>query len=31
MMVLRNGVLDMLGPPGEIYHALQQAVAERAP
>jgi PrtD family type I secretion system ABC transporter len=24
MMVLRNGLLDMLGPPTEIYHALQQ-------
>ena len=30
MMVLRNGMLDMLGPPGEIYHALQQAAAGRA-
>jgi ATP-binding cassette, subfamily C, bacterial exporter for protease/lipase len=28
--VLRNGMLDMLGPPGEIYHALQQAAAGRA-
>jgi PrtD family type I secretion system ABC transporter len=24
MMVLRNGLLDMLGPPGEIYQTLQQ-------
>lgn len=30
MMVLRGGVLDMLGPPGEVYHALQQAAAGRA-
>jgi ATP-binding cassette, subfamily C, bacterial exporter for protease/lipase len=30
MMVLRGGMLDMLGPPGEIYHALQQAAAGRA-
>ena len=30
MMVLRNGVLDMLGPLGEVYHALQQAAAGRA-
>jgi ATP-binding cassette subfamily C exporter for protease/lipase/ATP-binding cassette subfamily C protein EexD len=30
MMVLRNGLLDMLGPPGEVYHALQQAAAGRA-
>jgi ATP-binding cassette, subfamily C, type I secretion system permease/ATPase len=29
MMVLRNGLLDMLGPPGEIYHALQQQAAAR--
>jgi ATP-binding cassette subfamily C exporter for protease/lipase len=27
MMVLRGGVLDMVGPPGEIYQALQQAAA----
>ncbi|HKS20978.1 MAG TPA: type I secretion system permease/ATPase [Bradyrhizobium sp.] len=30
MMVLRNGMLDMLGPPGEVYQALQQAAAGRA-
>ena len=31
MMVLRNGLLEMLGPPGEIYQALQhQAAARRA-
>ena len=30
MMVLRGGMLDMLGPPGEVYHALQQAAAGRA-
>jgi ATP-binding cassette, subfamily C, bacterial exporter for protease/lipase len=29
MMVLRNGLLDMLGPPGEIYQALQQQAAAR--
>jgi ATP-binding cassette, subfamily C, bacterial exporter for protease/lipase len=29
MMVLRNGLLDMLGPPGEVYHALQQQAATR--
>jgi ATP-binding cassette subfamily C exporter for protease/lipase/ATP-binding cassette subfamily C protein EexD len=29
MMVLRDGLLDMLGPPGEIYHALQQQAAAR--
>jgi PrtD family type I secretion system ABC transporter len=31
MMVLRGGVLDMLGPPGEIYQALQQQAAARQP
>jgi PrtD family type I secretion system ABC transporter len=30
MMVLRNGMLDMLGPPGEVYQALQQQAAARA-
>jgi ABC-type protease/lipase transport system fused ATPase/permease subunit len=31
MMVLRNGLLDMLGPADEVYHALQhQAAARRA-
>jgi ATP-binding cassette subfamily C exporter for protease/lipase len=30
MMVLRGGMLDMLGPPGEVYRALQQAAAGRA-
>jgi ATP-binding cassette subfamily C exporter for protease/lipase len=30
MMVLRSGVLDMVGPPGEVYHALQQAAGGRA-
>lgn len=29
MMVLRNGLLDMLGPPNEIYQALQQQAAAR--
>jgi ATP-binding cassette subfamily C exporter for protease/lipase/ATP-binding cassette subfamily C protein EexD len=30
MMVLRNGLLDMLGPPGEIYRALQEQSAARS-
>lgn len=30
MMVIRNGMLDMLGPPGEVYQALQQQAAARA-
>jgi ABC-type protease/lipase transport system fused ATPase/permease subunit len=30
MMVLRNGLLDMLGPPGEVYQALQQQSAARS-
>lgn len=30
MMVLRSGMLDMLGPPGEVYQALQQQAAARA-
>lgn len=30
MMVLRNGMLDMLGPPGEVYQALQQQATARA-
>ncbi|XSC48624.1 hypothetical protein ACF1BQ_045470 [Bradyrhizobium sp. RDT10] len=30
MMVLRGGMLDMLGPPGEVYRALQQAAAGHA-
>lgn len=29
MMVLRSGMLDMLGPPGEVYQALQQQAAAR--
>jgi ATP-binding cassette, subfamily C, bacterial exporter for protease/lipase len=29
MMVLRNGLLEMLGPPGEIYQALQHQAAVR--
>ena len=29
MMVLRNGLLDMLGPPDEIYRALQHQAAAR--
>ncbi|WP_407112658.1 type I secretion system permease/ATPase [Bradyrhizobium sp. LMG 9283] len=30
MMVLRSGMLDMLGPPAEVYQALQQQAAARA-
>jgi hypothetical protein len=29
MMVLRSGLLDMLGPPDEIYRALQHQAATR--
>jgi ABC-type protease/lipase transport system fused ATPase/permease subunit len=29
MMVLRNGLLDMLGPPGEVYQTLQQQSGAR--
>jgi ATP-binding cassette subfamily C exporter for protease/lipase/ATP-binding cassette subfamily C protein EexD len=30
MMVLRNGALEMIGPPVEVYRSLQQAAAGRA-
>jgi ABC-type protease/lipase transport system fused ATPase/permease subunit len=30
MMVIRSGMLDMLGPPGEVYQALQRQAAARA-
>jgi PrtD family type I secretion system ABC transporter len=30
MMVLRNGALEMIGPPAEVYRSLQQAAAARS-